>query len=221
MLTLVFELFFRDWIKLLHTLMWLPEDGGSGQHTLIQITLNLFPPSGSGIKKKQTPGWTQFYCWMMEMVPLPKDSLYGCFLFWYVQNCPLQIFHQYSRVPRWHSGKESTCWCKRRGSNPWVRKIPWRRTWQPTPVFLPGKFPWTEEPVGYSPWAAKIQMQLSNWAHTHTYIKVLLQMLKKPEAFGNLNRPSSVGCNPLLPLPVQPIYDPRWFCKSCWVVGYS
>ena len=46
-------------------------------------------------------------------------------------------------------------------------------------------------------------------AHTHTYIKVLLQMLKKPEAFGNLNRPSSVGCNPLLPLPVQPIYDPR------------
>ena len=44
MLTLVFELFFRDWIKLLHTLMWLPEDGGSGQHTLIQSTLNLFPP---------------------------------------------------------------------------------------------------------------------------------------------------------------------------------
>ena len=25
------------------------------------------------------------------------------------------------------------------GSNPWVRKIPWRRKWQPTPVFLPGK----------------------------------------------------------------------------------
>ena len=44
MLTLVFELFFRDWIKLLHTLMWLPEDGGSGQHTLIQSTLNLFSP---------------------------------------------------------------------------------------------------------------------------------------------------------------------------------
>jgi len=24
--------------------------------------------------------------------------------------------------------------------DPWVRKIPWRRIWQPTPVFLPGKF---------------------------------------------------------------------------------
>ena len=28
----------------------------------------------------------------------------------------------------------------------WVRKIPWKRAWQPTPVFLPGESPWTEEP---------------------------------------------------------------------------
>ena len=36
----------------------------------------------------------------------------------------------------------------------WVGKIPWRRAWQPTPVFLPGDSPWTEEPGGggYSPW---------------------------------------------------------------------
>ena len=33
-------------------------------------------------------------------------------------------------------------------SIPWVRKIPWRRAWQPTPVFLPGESPWTEEPGG-------------------------------------------------------------------------
>ena len=40
------------------------------------------------------------------------------------------------------SGKESFCQCrrrKRRGFNPWVGKIPWRRARQPTPVFLPGK----------------------------------------------------------------------------------
>jgi len=30
--------------------------------------------------------------------------------------------------------------------DPWIGKIPWRRARQPTPVFLPGKFPWTEEP---------------------------------------------------------------------------
>ena len=47
-----------------------------------------------------------------------------------------------TRVPGlslWLSGKESTCQCRRHGSNPWVGKIPWRRKWQPTPVFLPGK----------------------------------------------------------------------------------
>ena len=30
----------------------------------------------------------------------------------------------------------------------WVGKIPWRRVWQPTPVFFPGGSPWTEEPGG-------------------------------------------------------------------------
>ena len=34
----------------------------------------------------------------------------------------------------------------RRRFDPWVGKIPWRRAWQPTPVFLPGE--WTEEPGG-------------------------------------------------------------------------
>ena len=36
--------------------------------------------------------------------------------------------------------------CGRAGLDPWVGKIPWRRAWQPTPVFLPGESPWTEEP---------------------------------------------------------------------------
>ena len=39
----------------------------------------------------------------------------------------------------WLSGKESACQCRRHEFDLWVRKIPWRRTWQPTPVFLPGK----------------------------------------------------------------------------------
>ena len=40
------------------------------------------------------------------------------------------------------SGKEPTSQCRRHlilGFDPWVRKIPWRRAWQSTPVFLPGK----------------------------------------------------------------------------------
>ena len=43
------------------------------------------------------------------------------------------------KLPQWLTGKESTCQCRRCGFDPWVRKIPWRRKWQPTPVFLPGK----------------------------------------------------------------------------------
>ena len=34
------------------------------------------------------------------------------------------------------------------GSIPQLDKIPWRRAWKPTPVFLPGESPWTEEPGG-------------------------------------------------------------------------
>ena len=37
----------------------------------------------------------------------------------------------------------------RRGFDPWVRKIPWRRAWQPTPVFLPGEFYGPKSLVGY------------------------------------------------------------------------
>ena len=45
--------------------------------------------------------------------------------------------------------------CRRPGFDPWVGKIPWRRKWQPTPVFLPGKSYGQRRLVGYSPWSHK------------------------------------------------------------------
>jgi len=42
--------------------------------------------------------------------------------------------------------KKFACQCGRCRFDPWVRKIPWRREWQPTPVIFPGESPWTEEP---------------------------------------------------------------------------
>ena len=39
--------------------------------------------------------------------------------------------------------------------NPWVRKISWRRKWQPNSVFLPGEFHWQRSLVGYSLWGLK------------------------------------------------------------------
>ena len=44
---------------------------------------------------------------------------------------------------------------KKQGFDPWVRKIPWRRIWQPTPVFLPGKSHGQRSLAGYSPWGHK------------------------------------------------------------------
>ena len=45
--------------------------------------------------------------------------------------------------------------CRRPGFNPWVRKIPWRRKWQPTPVSLPGESHRQRSLAGYSPWGCK------------------------------------------------------------------
>ena len=42
-------------------------------------------------------------------------------------------------LPKWLSSTQSACQCRRHRFNPWVGKIPWRRKWQPTPVFLPRK----------------------------------------------------------------------------------
>ena len=59
-------------------------------------------------------------------------------------------FLQLLRLPRGLTGKEPTCQCRRYGFNPWVRKIPWRRKWQPTPVFLPGESHGQRSLAGYS-----------------------------------------------------------------------
>ena len=69
--------------------------------------------------------------------------------------------------------KEFACQCrrcKRSRFYPWVGKISWKKKWHPTPLFLPGKIQWAEEPGGvgradYSPWGHK-WAQLSNWAHS-------------------------------------------------------
>ena len=56
------------------------------------------------------------------------------------------------------SGKEPACQYRRHRRqefDPWVRRSPWRRKRQPTPVFLPGESHEQRSLVGYSPWAHK------------------------------------------------------------------
>ena len=64
----------------------------------------------------------------------------------------------YWGFPGGAGGKERTCRSRRHKKcrfDPWVRKIPWRRMWQPTPIFLPGESLGQRKLVGYSPWGCK------------------------------------------------------------------
>ena len=70
-------------------------------------------------------------------------------------------------LPWWLSGKESACQCRRGRLNSSVEKISWRRKWQSTPVFLPGKSHGQRGLEGYSPWGCRESAWLSNWACMH------------------------------------------------------
>ena len=66
-----------------------------------------------------------------------------------------RIWNQVLGLPWWFRGKESACQRRRPGFDPWVGTIPWRRKWQPTPVFLPGKSHGQRSLSGYSSWCHK------------------------------------------------------------------
>ena len=59
--------------------------------------------------------------------------------------------------PHGSEGKESACQCRRPGFDPWVRKIPWRREWLPSPVvFLPGEPHEQKSLVECGPWGHRV-----------------------------------------------------------------
>ena len=58
--------------------------------------------------------------------------------------------------------------CRRPWFDSWVWKIPWRRKWQPSPVFLPGEFQGQRNLVGYRPWCFKESDITGQLTHTNT-----------------------------------------------------
>ena len=97
----------------------------------------------------------------------------------------LEANNQNSCLPRWLSGKEYACQCQRQ-FYPWIAKIPWRRQWQPTPVFFPGTSHGHRSLVGHSPWGCKRvghdliteQQQQSEW-QLEISLKTVLGTLQK------------------------------------------
>ena len=68
-----------------------------------------------------------------------------------------QGLYLYMELSGWLSGKEPAYQCRRRGFEPWVGKIPWRRKWESSPIFLPGKSQGQRSLAGYSPWGCRVR----------------------------------------------------------------
>ena len=78
----------------------------------------------------------------------------------------------YVDFPGGSSGKEPTCQskrCKRLRFNPWVRKIFYRRTLQPTPVYFPRESWWATAHRVEKSWTQLKQLSTCTHAHTHTH----------------------------------------------------
>ena len=84
---------------------------------------------------------------------------------WYLWESPFFLERQLQDASALLSGKKSTCPCKRHRRHecePWVRKIPWRRKWQPATLFSPGESHGQRSLVGYSPGGS--QKATHKWA---------------------------------------------------------
>ena len=84
---------------------------------------------------------------------------------------PYIVVYQDNRLLWWLSSKRIPCQCRRFRCYPWVRKIPWRRKRQPTPLFLPGKSHGQRSLVGYSPWGPQ-ESDMTKPLSTHTFTRV-------------------------------------------------
>ena len=87
-------------------------------------------------------------------------------LYWFSDNPPSRALgwvsflsrFPVSPLPIWLTRWRSHLLCRRPRRcrfDPWVGENPWRRKWQSTPVFLPGKFHGQRSLVGYTPWGHK------------------------------------------------------------------
>ena len=100
----------------------------------------------------------------------PSSSIWPFVVMWITQRVLVSRWHQHVNLNHvnekqkgGNSSKESTCQCRRHGFDPWVWKISWSRKWQPTPVFLPGKFNGQRSLVGYNPWGDRVRHNLAQF----------------------------------------------------------
>ena len=92
--------------------------------------------------------------------------IYGAFIKWASIYCQELCWASFLDGA---SGKEHACQCRRHKRlwfDPWVRKIPWKRAWQPTLIFLPGASLGQRSLVGYVPKGCKESDTAEAWIFT-------------------------------------------------------
>ena len=139
------------------------------------------------------------------------------------------------QLPGSVSDKETVCQCRSRRFNPGVGQNPWRRKWQPTPVFLPGKCRGQRSLVAYSPWGLKepdTTERAGATMGTDTGWEDPEVWAFRRQCLGVFESPESISA-PSFTLPIRKeVYQTNsvcacvlslqsclWFCASLWTVA--
>ena len=181
-----------------------------GKKACTQIAWTERSSSGARTERTRTVKWEL----LQESQPYQTCTHYEgpVAILYFMLSLPFRAF-------QWLGGKESTCQfrrCRGCGFSPWVRKILWRRKWQPTPVLLPGKPHGHRSLVGYSPQGCK-ELDMTKWL-SHMHLCSLSQMLgsKKSNDFLEvtpLRRIVRIFIQPFI-LELGPLYS---FAVNCSV----
>ena len=126
------------------------------------------------------------------------DGPWGCF--WFGAIC----------IASCSVGKRICLQCRRPGFNPQVGKIPWRRAWQSTPVFLPGESHGQRSLEASSPWGhtESDTSEATEHAHTHRVKNTLPSLLFEAPQNASLAALSS----PTAHFPQYPLWTPLPHC---------
>ena len=97
------------------------------------------------------PGNGSIFLWMLAHTFMISKSVLSAMKHLSDQSFFFKISNPSTEIPDGSAGKPAAYPCRRRWRDPRVRKIPWRREWQPTPVFFPGESHGQRSLAGCSP----------------------------------------------------------------------
>ena len=125
--------------------------------------------------------WPSSYCLWKIILTLPTRSLFGCIPTEVDNSVSAQAFwtlvENYgpsgpSQVAQVKNPPTNARRHKRREFDPWVKKVPWSKKWQPASVFLPGESHGMRSLAGYSPWGRK-EPDTTEWLSMHMFMDLL------------------------------------------------